>query len=136
MLKDKQMQQPIVFFDGVCNLCNGFVDWLFRHDTRGQIYVAPLQGKTAQSLLPAPLQQKLGTVVFYYQGQTFERSDAVLKILGLLPPPWRWLTAGKYIPLRLRDTLYDWVARHRYQWFGRRETCRLPTPTERSRFLD
>ena len=82
------------------------------------------------------MHQTLGTVVFYYQGQTYERSDAVLKILGLLPPPWCWLTVGKYLPRSVRDTLYDWVARHRYQWFGRRETCRLPTPTERSRFLD
>jgi predicted DCC family thiol-disulfide oxidoreductase YuxK len=130
------MQQPIVFFDGVCNLCNGFVDWLFRHDTKGRIFVAPLQGTTSQSLLPAPMRQTLGSVVFYYHGQTYERSDAILQILGLLPPPWRWLTMGKYLPRGFRDFLYDWVARHRYQWFGHRETCRLPTPTERSRFLD
>lgn len=130
------MQHPIVFFDGVCNLCNGFIDWLFRHDAQGHIFVAPLQGSTAKKLLPHSTINKLGSVVFYLDGQTYERSDAIIKILGLLPTPWRWLAIARIFPLSLRDALYNWVAQNRYGWFGKRESCRLPTPTEKMRFLD
>ncbi len=136
MLNALEMQPPIVFFDGVCNLCNGFVDWLIRHDTRQRFKVASLQGSTAQRTLPMQHIQNLGSVVLFYDGQIFVRSTAVLMIFADLAAPWRQLAWLKVLPLPVRDSLYDLVAKYRYLIFGKRLTCRIPSADEKSRFLD
>ncbi|MBV6493343.1 MAG: hypothetical protein LDLANPLL_01359 [Turneriella sp.] len=127
-------ENPIVFFDGVCNLCNASVDFLVRRDKRRLLRFAPLSGKTAAALLT----QKAipDSIVLYMHGQIFTRSTAALKLVGFLPWPWQMLRVGWLLPRFLRDALYDFIARNRYRWFGKKATCRLPTPNEKSLFLE
>jgi hypothetical protein len=128
---------PIVFFDGVCNLCNGAIDWLVRHDRKRQIQYASLQGTTAAQIVPDHLNEgDPDSILVWVDGAVLSRSDAVLKILSYLSPGYRFLaTTGKIVPRFLRDSIYKWVARNRYRWFGKRDSCRLPTPEERATFL-
>ncbi len=128
---------PIVFFDGVCNLCNGAIDWLVRHDPKRRIQYASLQGTTAAQIVPDHLNEgDPDSILLWVDGAVLSRSDAVLKILSYLSPGYRSLAnAGKIVPRFLRDSIYKWVARNRYRWFGKRDSCRLPTPEERATFL-
>lgn len=127
--------ERIVFFDGVCGLCNRFIDRLLRMDRDGSLSFAPLQGSTAQQRLPAGMADAMESVVYLRDGAVLQRSDAALRILIDLGS-WRVLHGAWFIfPRVLRDEVYNWIARNRYRWFGKRETCRIPTPEERGRFL-
>ena len=125
----------IMFFDGECNLCNGFVDWLVRTDKAGKMKIASLQGETAKELGIAGQSSGLNTVVYLRDGVRFERSTAVLEILRDLGGAWKLASIFFILPRFLRDAIYALIARNRYRLFGRRDTCRLPTPEERQRFL-
>jgi predicted DCC family thiol-disulfide oxidoreductase YuxK len=128
---------PIVFFDGVCGLCNRFVDLLLRADRRGVLRFAPLQGETARRMLP-PLEGEPSawTVVFLDERGVQVRSDAVLAIAARLGGAMGLLAWLRVVPRGLRDRTYRFVARHRYRWFGQREGCRVPSAADRERFLD
>lgn len=128
--------RAILYFDGVCGLCNRFVDWLIRHDREGRLRYAPLQGRTAAARLPAEDVAGLTTVVLERDGRLSRRSTAAIEAVAILGGPWLATSLLKTVPRPLRDGLYDWVARRRYGWFGRREVCRLPTEAERHLFLD
>ena len=130
--------KTLVFFDGVCGLCNGFVDFLFKVDMRGIIAVAALQGKTAQQLLPADLLGDLQTIVVRRKdGALLIKSEGVLHVLIEVGGHWGALAKiATMVPRFVRDLVYDLVAKSRYPIFGKRQTCRLPTNEERSRFLD
>lgn len=130
------MGQRILFFDGVCNLCNWLVDFLIRNDRDRKLFFAPLQGPTAEKYVPAEVRKNLFTVVMWDQNRLYTQSDAVVQALRHLPPPWSWFPVVKIIPKPLRNIVYNFVAKHRYKWFGKHDTCRVPTPEERSRFLD
>jgi predicted DCC family thiol-disulfide oxidoreductase YuxK len=130
-------ETPIVFFDGVCGLCNSSVDFVLRHDRQGRLKFSPLQGETAERLLSSEDRENLGSLVLWDGGRMFRRSSAVVRILWRLGPLWRLLGGVLWvIPLPLRNAAYRVVAGSRYRWFGKKETCRLPSPEERERFLD
>lgn len=130
------MSEPaILYFDGVCGLCNRLVDWLLRRDTSGRIRFAPLQGTTAAGRLPAGCAEDLATVVLERDGRISARSTAALGAVALLGGPWRAVSLLKAVPRPFRDAIYDGIARRRYAWFGRREACRVPSDAERHRFL-
>lgn len=131
-----KLDRQVIFFDGVCNLCNAFVDFLVRRDSEHLFYFAPLQGSHARQLLPTRLPENLSSVVLWSQGEIHEKSDAALMVLQQLGGLWGALRIFWIFPKGLRDWAYDLVARHRYTLFGKRETCRLPTSEERARFLD
>jgi len=125
-----------VFFDGVCGLCNASVDFILRRDRRGAFRLSPLQGTTAQSALPPELRERLDTLVLQTDSGTFIRSAAVVRILWGLGGFWSlmgWLLW--VVPKPVRDWGYRIVAANRIRWFGAKETCRIPTPEERDRFL-
>lgn len=124
---------PILFFDGVCNLCNGFVDFLIRRGA--SISYAPLQGSTAAKLLPAD-KLRLETVVLWENGKVSDKSDAAIRVISALPGFWKIFVLARIFPRFIRDGVYDLVASNRYSLFGKRESCRLPTPEERKLFLD
>lgn len=130
---------PLLLFDGVCNLCNRSVQFVIRHD-KGKIFLfAPLQGKSARRVLSelgvtSVLPEQGGSVFLIYKGKLYSRSDAVLETLRLLG--WGWTAVARIIPKGFRDSIYDWIARNRYRWFGRREACMVPTPELKARFLD
>jgi predicted DCC family thiol-disulfide oxidoreductase YuxK len=127
----------VAFFDGVCNLCNGTVNFLIDHDRRALLRFAPLQGNAFTALAADhPELRGIDSFVLRQDGRVHVRSSAAVRILMALGGPWRLAGALLAIPRPLRDLLYDFVARHRYRWFGKSETCRVPTPELRARFLD
>lgn len=132
----------IILFDGVCNLCNGFVQFVIRHDPAGRFRFAALQSAEAQALLaaqglpPASLPTAdPDSVLLLSDGRLYSHSTAVLRIAHGLGGFWRLAGVGWVLPRPWRDALYRFVARHRYQWFGRQESCMLPSPALRGRFL-
>lgn len=130
-------ETPIVFFDGVCNLCNGFIDFLMRQDRANRFRVASLQGQTAKSKLGGHLTQPpFKSVVLWDAGEVRLESDAILHIWAQLGWPWKALAAFRVLPPFVRDGVYKVIARYRYAWFGKKDTCRLPTPAEQAKFLD
>lgn len=135
---DQHHQQPIVFFDGVCGLCNRFVQVLFVIDQRCIFKVAPLQGASAKRHLSKNLRENLTSlVVATTDGRILLKSQAILYVFRQIGGMWRLIyLLGFWIPAAILDPLYDLIAAHRYQWFGKLDTCRLPKPEERQRFLD
>lgn len=131
------VDEEIVYFDGVCNLCNRFVDVLIRHDRHRRYRFASLQGETARRRLPpALIAPNLETIVLEKSGELRFHSDAALAILSGLGGAWRLAGGLRVFPRALRDWVYDWIARNRFGWFGQRDTCRVPTIEERSLFLN
>lgn len=130
-------EHPLVFFDGVCGLCNRFVNFVLKRDRIGKFHFAPLQGQTAASLLPLSDTEHITSVVFLHQGQVARHSTAIVRVLRELGGVWSLLGCLLWlVPRPLRDFGYRCIASQRYRIFGKKETCRLPTPGERARFLD
>jgi predicted DCC family thiol-disulfide oxidoreductase YuxK len=109
---------------------------VIRRDPEHLFYYAPLQGEAAKAHLPESVSAGLRSVVLWTQGQYFEKSDAILMIFPQLGGVWRVFRLGWILPRFFRDWIYDFVARNRYRLFGKRDSCRLPTPAERRLFLD
>lgn len=128
---------PIVFFDGTCGFCNSVVDWIMNRDPNAHFRFTPLQSETAKLVLSEDDRRNFDTIVILKKTRVFKRSDAVVEILLDLGSPW--YECGvllNAIPQAIRDLGYKLVAAIRYRIFGKRETCRVPTPEERTRFLD
>lgn len=129
-------QKHILFFDGYCSLCNSTVDWLFRIDKKEKILFGSLQGQTAKDVLPEELIEEVDSVVLA-TGTDFKiKSDAIFEVLRVLGGGWRILSVFRILPRGFRDWVYDWVAANRYKWFGKEDSCRMPTPEEKKRFVD
>jgi predicted DCC family thiol-disulfide oxidoreductase YuxK len=122
--------QRLVFFDGYCNLCNTFLDFLIRRDHRRRLFFASLQGTSAKEFLSDEERTKFDSVLFYDSGKVYYRSTAALKALIALGGIWKVAALGYLIPSFIRDWIYDGIARKRFAWFGRRETCRIPSKEE------
>ncbi|WP_400194096.1 thiol-disulfide oxidoreductase DCC family protein [Hymenobacter sp. B81] len=129
----------IILFDGVCNLCHGWVQFIIARDPAAQFRFASLQSEAGRRLLPPGFNSDAlnpdSVVLIENDGQIYTHSTAVLRILRRLPGGWALLAAGLLVPRPVRDAVYRWVARNRYRWFGRQESCWLPTPELRQRFL-
>lgn len=125
--------QQIVFFDGICVLCNGFVDFLLSRELPENLKFASLQGETARQVFPKP--PELASILFYDRGTVYSHSTAVLKILQNLPGNWKVLAVFLVIPASLRDWIYNGVAKRRYRWFGTREVCRMSSQGDGQRIL-
>ena len=136
---------PVILFDGVCNLCSAAVLWVIAHDGGGVFRFASLQSRTGQAAIesaqtahdsvPAAPQRPDSIVLIDSDGVHF-RSGAALRIARRLGFPWSLAAAGVLVPRPVRDGFYDWVARHRYRWFGKQNACMAPAPELRARFLD
>ncbi|WP_192822372.1 thiol-disulfide oxidoreductase DCC family protein [Rufibacter sp. LB8] len=127
----------IILFDGVCNLCNGFVQFVIKHDPQGHFRFAVLQSDLGQQILAAHSlpTHEFKSVLLLENGKLYTRSSAALRIVKRLNGGWSFLYALAVIPKFLRDPVYDWVSKNRYRWFGRQESCWLPTPALKARFL-
>jgi len=128
----------LILFDGVCNLCNGFVQFLIKRDPAGKFRFASLQSDFGRSqLIRFNLNPDLLHSVIVIEGDNvLQRSDAALRIVNQLGGPWKILTALKIFPKFLRDALYNVVARNRYKVFGKRDSCMIPTPELKARFIE
>ena len=130
----------LVLFDGVCNFCDVAVRWLLARDPG--LSFATLQGDTAALLRERhpEIPEELETMVFVDvrdgRERIYLRSDAAFRILAEVTGPWRVLAWLRWLPRGLTDFGYRFFVRHRYRIFGRSSECRIPTPEERSRFLD
>lgn len=127
----------VILFDGWCNLCNGFVQFVIAHDPRARFRFAPLSSPAAARLLAgrrhAP--PDMSTVILLEGDAVFDRSDAILRILAALDGSWRLVYALRIVPRPLRDLLYRVLARYRRRWFGRTDRCWVPAPESADRFL-
>ena len=128
----------LLLFDGVCNFCNGSVQYILERDRREAFCFASLQSPLGQKITAAMgiPPQTMDTFVMLENGRAYTRSTAALRVLRRLGG-WRALFYGLILfPRPLRDAVYSLIARNRYRWFGKRDSCMMPTPELRRRFLD
>ena len=134
---DFPTDKPIVLFDGVCNLCNGFVQQMIKLDPQGQFRYTAIQSPAGQQIMESQglSTSNITTVVLYDQGKVYTHSDVALEIARRLGFPWNLAYGFIILPKGFRNVIYDWIARNRYRWFGQKESCMIPTPELKSRFL-
>jgi len=134
----KPEPRPIILFDGVCNLCNGWVRFVIRRDPTCIFRFAAQQSPGGRAIIQNRLNgsEDLSSVILLADHAIYVESDAVLQILARLGPPWSWAAFLRIIPRPIRDALYRFIARHRYQWLGRSEVCQVPSADIRSRFIE
>jgi len=134
--KEIKIDHPIIFFDGVCGLCNSFVDIILRADKKGIFRFSPLQGDTAKKYLAEqPEEPGDWSIVYIDENNIYEQSDATLKILERLGGIWGLLSIFSFLPRGFRNYIYRFIAVNRYKIFGKRDTCRIPTEQEKERFM-
>ncbi len=134
---EPQVQDCIVFFDGICGFCNYTVNFLMARDQGQRLRFAPLQGETAAKYLPEPLRERLDTLVFCFRGRNYVRSAAIVRILWSLQGVWPLIAILLWlIPLPIRDMGYCGMSKIRYRLFGKMDACRLPRPEERGLILE
>ncbi|SDZ75756.1 Predicted thiol-disulfide oxidoreductase YuxK, DCC family [Arachidicoccus rhizosphaerae] len=148
----KPVPDLLLLFDGVCNLCDRSVQFIIRHDPKAKFKFASLQSDYTRRLVQGALKEaltpimqpecqknaeaSLRSIILIKNGQVFDRSTAVIKVLSLLGFPWNLATIILILPRALRDPLYNYIARHRYKWYGKKDRCMVPTPELKTRFMD
>jgi predicted DCC family thiol-disulfide oxidoreductase YuxK len=133
-LKNKK----IILFDGVCNLCNSSVHFIIKKDKKKQFLFTSLQSDAARDIL-LQFQLKnseLDSILLIENGQVYQKSDAILKIVKHLNGIWKISYGFIILPKFIRDYVYIIIAKNRYRWFGKREVCMIPTKELQMRFLD
>lgn len=131
----------LVCFDGHCNLCNGWIDFLIKRDSNDVFTFTSLQSVECKNILLSNGHneariESLDSIIVIHSGQVFSRSDAVIEILIALGGLFKVAILLKLTPSYLRNHVYDVVAKRRYKWFGSRDTCRIPSSTESHKFLE
>jgi predicted DCC family thiol-disulfide oxidoreductase YuxK len=129
--------KKIIYFDGVCNLCNGLVDFIIKRDKRKIFRFASLQSKNGIAVIEylGLSTEKLSTVILQENGFYLTKAKAAIRIFELLPFPYNLIKVFKIFPLKLNNLIYDFIAKSRYKFFGKRSTCRMPTEEERNLFI-
>ena len=129
-------ENPIIFYDGVCNLCDGFVQFVIRNDPQGKIKFCALQDEQAVGIRKeVQIEDNIDTVVGLHNGKIYTHSDVLFLVARQLGGFWLIITPLQYLPKGFRNFIYRWVARHRYNWFGKQETCIIPSSDIQARFL-
>ncbi len=129
------ISEDIVFFDGVCNLCNSTVQWIIRHDKEKRFKFASLQSDFADRFIQNPEIKATDSIVLYHNNRFYVKSRAVLKLMGLMRFPINMAKIFLIVPTFISNMVYDFVAKNRYKWFGKRDTCMLPEAGVKDRFL-
>jgi predicted DCC family thiol-disulfide oxidoreductase YuxK len=134
---NKQLTHSIILFDGVCNLCNGAVNFVIKRDPGNVFKFTPLQEKQGVLLLKklAIDAQELDSIVLVENKKVYTKSSAALRIARKLSGLWPLFFVLLIIPSFIRDGVYDFIAKNRYKWFGKKEQCMIPTPGLREKFL-
>ena len=134
---DKSSDAHIILFDGVCSLCNGFVDFVMKRDKKKQFYFASLQSEIGIRYLKKfdLLDSDIDSIIYVHGSKFWIKSSAVLRIMKSFQKPWNCLYFFIFLPTGIRNKLYDLIAKNRYRWFGKKDSCRMPTPEEKERFL-
>lgn len=132
-MKDK----PIILFDGLCNLCNGAIQFVIKNDSKEKFLFSSLQGEVGQQILKKyhlPLQQ-LSSFVLLQDDKIYTKSSAAIKVAQQLNGIWKCFYIFNIVPLFIRDGVYNWIAKNRYKWFGKKESCLIPSKNLEQRFL-
>jgi predicted DCC family thiol-disulfide oxidoreductase YuxK len=137
-MQHNQTNNPIVLFDGVCNLCNSTVLWIIKHDPTRQFRFASLQGDYGQQVLKQfhlpP--DALNSFILLKDNQIYTKSTGALKVAKALNGLWSMLYIFIIIPAFIRNSVYDLIAKNRYRWFGKKESCAIPSPALKDLFYD
>lgn len=138
MMKPNENGQAIVLFDGVCNFCNGTINFIIRHDQEDRFRFAALQSEAGRELLRQYdlIRPGIDSVVLIENGQAFTHSTAALKIAQRLGGVWQIFSILQVVPRSARDFFYRLFASNRYRLFGKKEVCMMPTKEIKARFLD
>jgi predicted DCC family thiol-disulfide oxidoreductase YuxK len=130
--------QKILYFDGICNLCAGAVQFVLKRNKKQNIFFASLQSKAGQEMLAhfGLPQTDFNSLVFVENGKMYQQSTGALRVARHLNAAWPLLFGLIIIPPFIRNAVYNWVAKNRYKWFGKKNECWLPTPDLKKRFLD
>lgn len=130
--------QPIILFDGICNFCNSAVNFVIKRDKNSVLKFAALQSNIAHKILAKNNlpDTDLSSFVFIEKDKFFTRSTAALRVCRYLRGLWPLMYGFIIVPKFIRDGIYNWIAKNRYQWFGKKEVCMIPTPDIKSRFLN
>ncbi len=128
---------PVILFDGVCNLCNGSVQFVIKHDQKAIFMFASLQGEVGQQLLREHKMPDTGlsSFILIQEGKVYTKSTAALTVAKQLSGVVKYLYIFRVIPTFIRDGVYNFIARNRYKWFGKQESCMVPTNEMLARFL-
>lgn len=131
------MNSNLILFDGVCNFCNFWVNFIIDHDEKQNFKFASLQSNIAQNILKRNNLDllKMDSIVLLINEKAYFKSSAALQIAKKLDGYWKLIHVLSIIPLPVRDMIYDFIARNRYKWFGSRTSCRIPKEEEKERFL-
>ena len=129
-------EHPVILFDGVCNFCNGSINFLIKLDKQARFRFSPLQSEFGQVMLkfeqlpPVP-----NSFILIIGDKWYDKSSAALKTFDLLPWYWKWTQVFWLVPKFIRDGIYEYISRNRYKWFGKKDQCMIPTPEVKKRFL-
>ena len=136
--KNINPSESIILFDGVCNLCNDYINFIIKRTKPGSLKFGTLQSKSGQELLEKNglSKKNLDTVVLIENGNLYTKSDVALKVAAKMNSGWKVFRVGYILPKFLRDKIYDIVSNNRYRWFGKKDQCMIPTPELKKLFLD
>jgi len=128
--------KKIILFDGVCNFCNGSVNFLIRRDFKKVFNFSPLQSDYGRLIIEKlNIPKQIDSIILVVNDEYYIKSNAVIKIIKELKWYWRILIVVKILPQKTRDAIYDFVANNRYKWFGKKDSCMIPTDDIKARFL-
>lgn len=120
------IEKSIILFDGHCNLCNGFVNFILKKDKTKLFQFVALQSEKGKEFLAKfKIPSETDSVVLIIGNKIYLESDAAIEIVRVLPTPWNLMQVLKIVPKKLRDWIYKWIAGNRYRWFGKRDACRM-----------
>ncbi|MBB5171216.1 thiol-disulfide oxidoreductase DCC family protein [Rummeliibacillus sp. G93] len=127
---------PVVLFDGECNFCDSSVQFIIKHDPKGRFYFSSLQGDTGEKMREKyQIPSSIDSIVLIEDDKVYYKSTAALRICKGLSGFWKIFYFFVAVPLPLRNAVYDIIAKNRYKWFGKKESCMLPSPNIRKRFI-
>lgn len=134
-MKEMYEEKRIIFFDGICSLCNNFVDLIMKLDKKNLFKLSSIQGETAKKILPENYRKNINTIVYKKNKKYFVKSTAIFEITKDLSFPISLISIFRFIPRNFCDSFYDWVSKNRYFLFGKKKSCRIPTEQERNKIL-
>ena len=127
---------PVILFDGECNFCDSSVQFIIKNDPKGIFHFASLQSDTGQELLKKHhVPSNIDSMILIEGNKVYYKSAAALRICRHLKGAWKLLYAFIAVPRPIRNIAYDFIAKNRYKWFGKKESCMLPSPSVRARFI-
>ena len=121
-----ESNKPIILFDGICNLCDSSVNFILKRDKKSLFRFVTLQSEEGEKIIAThKIPPESDSVILVQNNTVFIESDAAIEICRKLPTPWKWLSITKKLPKKWPDKLYRLIAKNRYKWFGKRDSCRV-----------